>query len=209
MEGNGFRTVIAGGGVAALEAALTLDELLGDRAETILLAPEPDFVYRPLAVAEPFGLGTAARIPLSQLAEEAGARVETGALERVAVEQKTAITADRVELPYDALLLTLGARPTQALAGALTYRGVRDTDAFGAILRELEAGQVESVAFAVPTAAGWPLPLYELAVLTAWHARRGGLDVRLALVTHEERPLGLFGARASEAVRRADRKSVV
>ena len=57
MEHNEFSVLIAGGGVAALEAALTLREVGEGRARIELLAPEPSFWYRPVAVAEPFGLG--------------------------------------------------------------------------------------------------------------------------------------------------------
>src|SRR3954454_20013430 len=44
-----FRVLIAGGGVAGLEAALALRDLAGDRVAVTLLAPGPDFVYRPFA----------------------------------------------------------------------------------------------------------------------------------------------------------------
>ena len=203
MEDRRHRTIVVGGGVAALEAALTLRELLGERADTLLLAPESDFVYRPLAVAEPFGLGTATRMPLAELAGEAGADLHEGTLDRVAVTHKTAITAGGDELRYDALLITMGARQSQALAGSLCYRGPRDSEAFRALLQELESGRVASVAFAVPAAVNWALPLYELALLTAWHAERAGVaDVEISVVTHEEEPLGLFGARASRSVAR-------
>jgi sulfide:quinone oxidoreductase len=50
--------VIAGGGVAGLEGLLALHSILRDRVGLTLIAPDRDFVYRPLAVAEPFGLGT-------------------------------------------------------------------------------------------------------------------------------------------------------
>jgi sulfide:quinone oxidoreductase len=48
------RVLIAGGGVAALEATLALRALADERVAITLVAPESDFVYRPLAVAEPF-----------------------------------------------------------------------------------------------------------------------------------------------------------
>ena len=48
--------VIAGGGVAGLEALLALHRALEAGARLTLIAPDPDFTYRPLAVAEPFGL---------------------------------------------------------------------------------------------------------------------------------------------------------
>ncbi|MGH3018745.1 MAG: hypothetical protein ACRDNR_01095, partial [Gaiellaceae bacterium] len=65
--------VIAGGGVAALEGALALRELAGDRVDVELLAPETHFWYRPLAVAEPFELGEPTRVELSELAARAEA----------------------------------------------------------------------------------------------------------------------------------------
>ena len=48
------RILIVGGGIAGLEAALALADLAGDRARLSLLAPERDFVYKPLTVEEPF-----------------------------------------------------------------------------------------------------------------------------------------------------------
>ena len=68
-----MRVLIAGGGVAALEAALALQALAEERVSVELLAPEPHFWYRPLSVAEPFGLGEAQRFELSELAPKAGA----------------------------------------------------------------------------------------------------------------------------------------
>jgi hypothetical protein len=53
--------LIVGGGVAALETLMALRDLAGDRVRVTLVAAEPDFVYRPMAVAEPFGLGGGTR----------------------------------------------------------------------------------------------------------------------------------------------------
>jgi len=57
--------LIAGGGVAALEAALALRALAEERVSVELLAPDPHFWYRPLAVAEPFELGEVRHFELS------------------------------------------------------------------------------------------------------------------------------------------------
>src|SRR4051795_10254370 len=54
--------LIVGGGPAALEAALRLHRIAGDRVSTTLLAPGTDFTYRPLSVLEPFAAGRA-RVP--------------------------------------------------------------------------------------------------------------------------------------------------
>jgi sulfide:quinone oxidoreductase len=66
---------IAGGGVAGLEGLLALHSILRDRVRLTLIAPDRDFVYRPLAVAEPFGLGHALRIPLTRFADDVGAEL--------------------------------------------------------------------------------------------------------------------------------------
>ena len=49
--------LIAGGGIAGLEAMLALSELADDRVDIELLTPSDEFVYRPMLVAEPFGSG--------------------------------------------------------------------------------------------------------------------------------------------------------
>jgi sulfide:quinone oxidoreductase len=42
-----FHVLIAGGGVAGLEAALALRELAAEQVATTMIAPDPEFVYRP------------------------------------------------------------------------------------------------------------------------------------------------------------------
>jgi sulfide:quinone oxidoreductase len=102
---------------------------------------------------------------------------------------------------YDVLVVACGTRALPALAGALTFRGPADVEAFRTLLTELEAGVVGRVVFALPRRAGWPLPLYELALLTAARVREQGLQVELTLVTHERAPLAALGPEASDAVR--------
>ena len=67
-----FKVVIAGGGVAALEAVLALRELGGERFEVTLLAPDEEFAYRPMAVREPFAYSAAERHDLSAIAADLG-----------------------------------------------------------------------------------------------------------------------------------------
>ena len=195
------RVVIAGGGVAALEAALTLQGLGEDRFEVELLAPEPHFWYRPLAVAEPFELGEPHRFELGELAARAGATHLLGALASVDVSRHEALTAAGAALPYDALLLAFGALPGPSVHGALTFRGPADTDAVRGLLADAAAGSVRRVAFAVPRGAVWSVPAYELALLTrSWLQARDLPDVGVALVTPEDEPLQVFGRRASVVV---------
>jgi sulfide:quinone oxidoreductase len=196
------RVLIAGGGVAALEAALALRELGEGRVSVEMLAPEPEFWYRPLAVAEPFDLGEVRHFDLAELAAAAGATFSLGALSGVDAGRRLAKTSAGGSVPYDVLLVACGAVPTPAVPGALTFRGPADTEKIRTLLEEIVAGQVGQVAFVVPWGAVWSLPIYELALMTAAYLAERGLDrVELALVTPEEEPLQLFGRAGSEAVR--------
>jgi sulfide:quinone oxidoreductase len=196
------RVLIAGGGVAALEAALALRAVADERVAVELLAPEPDFWYRPLSVAEPFHLGAASHFELSELAGAAGATFSPGTLVSVDAQRHLAHTTPGGTLGYDMLLIACGAVPTPAVRGALTFRGPADAEKVERLLAEIEAGSVRRVAFAVPAGAAWNLPGYELALMTAaWVAERRIAGVELALVTPEAEPLELFGREASDAVR--------
>jgi sulfide:quinone oxidoreductase len=196
------RVVIAGAGVAALEATLALRAAAADRVDIELVAPETRFWYRPLAVAEPFGLGDVLSFELPHLAAEAGAQFTPGEITAVDAAAHVARTASGAELPYDVLLITTGASPRPAVAGALTFRGPADTDLIRGLLRELDRGDVRRVAVAVPLGAVWALPAYELALLIAGYADARQIeDVQVALVTPEEEPLQLFGSAASAAAK--------
>jgi sulfide:quinone oxidoreductase len=197
---GGLRVLIAGGGVAGLETLLALRSLAGDLVDLELLAPEPEFWYRPLAVAEPFDVGRAHHFELAEIAESAAARFTLGQLASVEADANLARTGHGAEINYDALVIACGALPRPALAGALTFRGPADSDAFRHLLAEADSGSIRSIAFAIPAPVGWPLPLYELALLTATHLAERRKEVELALVTPEAAPLSLFGQAASDAV---------
>ena len=199
MSPNPTEVLIVGGGVAGLETLLALSDLAGDRVHVSLLAPEPDFVYRPLGTAEPFSLGHPARRPLSEIADELGAAlIADGLAEALPATRQVRCTSGAV-LSYDVLVLALGA-VTEPLEHATTFAGDGAREAMGGVLADLEQGHSKSVAFVAPS-AGWTLPLYELAILTAREVWSMGMDdVRFSLVTPEERPLGVFGEYASTAV---------
>jgi sulfide:quinone oxidoreductase len=202
LRNSTLSVLIAGGGVAALEAALALRALAEERVSVELLAPEPQFWYRPLAVAEPFGLGEVRQFELSELAAAAGATFSPGALTDVDAGSKLAQTSAGSAVRYDVLLVACGAVPTPAVPGALTFRGPADTEKIRQLLGEIVAGQVERVAFVVPWGAVWSLPIYELALMTAAYLDDRGVErVELLLVTPEDEPLQLFGRAASDAVR--------
>jgi sulfide:quinone oxidoreductase len=203
-EGRGGapgRVLIAGGGVAALEGLLALRELAGSKVEIELMAPEPEFVYRPLAVAEPFGAGPPARFDLEGICSEHGAAFRRDALRELDSAARLARTAGGAEVGYDALLLAIGAIGVEDLPGALTFGGTADAAAYEELLGELEVGTVRRVLYVVPEGVFWPLPLYELALMTAADLERKGVEgAELRVATHEPRPLSAFGRRASNEI---------
>ncbi len=201
MKSESLRVVIAGGGVAALEATLALRALAEDRISIELIAPEPDFVYRPLSVGDPFLVGETRRFPLAPLVDSAGGVLRAGRVTGVDPGERFVETEDGEHVPYDALLVALGASGREALPNALTFGGPESNDALKGVLEEVLDGAVHRIVFALPAGVTWPLPLYELALLTgSFLMDHGTSGVELALVTPEEEPLAVFGREASEAI---------
>ena len=195
-----FRVVVAGGGVAGLESLLALHDLASGLVSLTLVSPEPDFVFRPMAVAVPFSRGHAKRHPLTAVARETDAELVRARVTEVDAAGREAVLDDGTRLPYDALLVAVGARGEPALKHALTWTPETDHELFGGLLRDIEEGYAKSVAFIVPPVVSWPLPAYELALMTAWESQGMGADVEVAVYTPEGAPLGLFGHAAAEAL---------
>jgi sulfide:quinone oxidoreductase len=193
--------VIAGGGVAGLEALLALHAMAGDSVRLSVVAPDPEFSYRPLAVAEPFALGHAHRVPLSRFAEETSAELVIDAVVEVDDGGGEVRLRDGRVLGFEALLLAPGGRAAAGLEGATTWWPGGDSDDYRGLLRDIDEGYTKRLAIVVPPGAVWPLPAYELALMTAGEARQMGHDdVQVIIVTPERGPLSLFGQEAGAAV---------
>ena len=192
--------LVAGGGPAALEAALALRARASRTATVRLLAPEPTWRYRPLSVVEPFAAGQAREYPLERLAA-IGISVIPDALAEVDAASRTIRTGSGDRLSYDALIVATGASSQRSTPHAITFAGSGDADAMHGLLQDMEGGWCERIAFVAPAGAAWTLPLYELALQTAERARDLCLHrVAVTVVTHEGRPLEVFGPRAADAV---------
>jgi sulfide:quinone oxidoreductase len=193
--------VIAGGGVAAVELALALGDLAGDRVRLTIIAPEPDFELRSLRTAEPFAHDHVRRRALSDLAEQVGAELVPERIVRVDPDEHRVLAGDRT-IAYDALVVAVGARRVTAFQKALTFTGDTSSIDYNGLLADIDEGYAQTVSFVVPPGATWPLPLYELALMTAREARSVGIDnLRLQLVSPESSPLAIFGPKASHAMR--------
>jgi sulfide:quinone oxidoreductase len=195
-----FKVVIAGGGVAALEAALALRELGAERIEVTLVAPNEDFVYRPMTVREPFAYSAARRYGLAEIAADIGAGLIAERFASLDAARQVARTESGAELHYDAILLALGARPHARFPAAVTLDDTRLDELIGGLLEDVDGGYVHHLAFVIPARVAWPLPIYELALMTARRAYEMSVDVAVTIATPEEQPLVIFGAGASSAV---------
>ncbi len=199
-QSDKLRVVIAGGGVAALETALALAQLAGERTDVTLIAPGAEFSYRPLSVREPFAYGAARSYPLSRIARDAHATLLVDELGFVDPDKHTVHTEGGRALEYDALVLALGARATARYKHALTIDDRRLDEALHGLIQDVEGGYVHSLAFVAPGRMAWPLPLYELALMTAARAYDMGVELATTIVTPEDSPLAIFGPSASESV---------
>ncbi len=200
-DGMPPRVVVVGGGVAAMEAVLALRALAGMRVELELIAPDPDLRYPPLEVVEPFGLAPP-RIGLSAALALLGVRHRLERASFVDTNEQRVRTSTEALVPYEALVLALGARALPPMEGALTFGGSEASRQLAELIEESIAGRVAHILFAVPAGVAWPLPLYELAMLTVHRLRSQGCgSTRVAIVTPERVPLALFGGRASGHVR--------
>ena len=192
---NNPRVVIAGGGVAALEACLALRERLAAAdLDITLLSPGSRFDYRPLSVLQPFRGISRWSVALSTFAADQDVTLVHDALTAVGPRARVAVTGSGAEIPYDLLLIATGGHAADAVHGALTFRGPGE----GQAIRELLAAQPGTLVFAAPAGSSWPLPLYELALLSAAELRRHGAATEVRVTTPEDAPLSLFGQAASD-----------
>src|SRR5215208_7732691 len=113
--------LIVGGGVAGLEALLGLRAMAGDRVRLTLAASDREFTYRPLAVAEPFALGHAYRVPLSQFTDAAGAELVVDATVGIDDASGKVHLRDGGDRSFDGLIVAPGARAVSGVEGAVTW----------------------------------------------------------------------------------------
>jgi sulfide:quinone oxidoreductase len=185
--------LIAGGGVAALEAMMALRALAGDRVDITVLTPGQSFHYRPMAVAEPFSIAHARRVELATIAADFEARLVAGELVAVEPEEHAAVTRSGDRIEYDALVIACGTQVRPAMPGAVTIDDRNLGATLHGLVQDVEEGYVKEIAFVANANAFWPLPLFELALMTAQRADGMCVDVDISIISPEHAPLALLG----------------
>jgi sulfide:quinone oxidoreductase len=200
VSGSAARVVVAGGGVAGLEALLALRRAAAGLVDLTLLAPEPEFTYRPLAVLEPFVPGSMPTLSIAEVTAEHKVALVADALAAVRTAERVAVTRDGTRVPYDELVVAVGAQPQPVVEGGIVLGSPAHVPALAKLVEDVRTGAVRRVALVVPEGIAWTLPLYDLALqLGAERGPEGAPE--LVVVTAEESPLGAFGAEASADVR--------
>jgi sulfide:quinone oxidoreductase len=119
----------------------------------------------------------------------------------VDTDEQVAFTHGGRRLKYDILALATGASRIEPFAGALTFGTSGDAASeLRAVVADVLVRPEASIAFTLPSPSIWPLPLYELALMTAHELREHGSGATLRIVTPEDDPLGVFGPAARDAV---------
>jgi sulfide:quinone oxidoreductase len=195
-----FEVLIAGGGVAGLEAAFALQHLAADRVRVRVISVGTDFIYRPLSIGEPFNRSQAAHTPLRQLVEEAGAELISDALVHVDANARRVQLASGAELGYDALLVAAGANINPVHEHATGIDDARIDDLLHGLVQDIEQGYLHRLGVIIPSPPPWPLPAYELALMASERAWDMQVDLEVTLVTPEAAPLDVFGPVASRAL---------
>jgi sulfide:quinone oxidoreductase len=183
MSNARTRIVIAGGGVAGLEALLALHSRLHGLAELTLVAPEDVFAYRPLAAAAPFDGQPIPTVPLREVAAEHQTALVQDALAAVDPVAQVATLASGSTLPYDILVVATGALPQPVAANAIPLSGPADVPALTQLVERARSGDARRIALVVPPGVGWTLPLYEIALQLGAERALDGQRPQLVLVT--------------------------
>jgi NADH dehydrogenase FAD-containing subunit len=174
------KILVAGGGVAGLEAVGALQTVAPGRFDIELVTPQRHLTSRTLTAGPPFLRATAERTELTAIAAERGVRLTRDALELVEPRAHEVLTQGGARRSYDVLVLALGTRPARSVDGAMSFRGPQDLAALTAAL-----DAVTSVAYIAPSESMWTAPLYELAVQTVVWAADRGAALEVLVVTAE------------------------
>ena len=118
-----------------------------------MLAPNEEFVYRPMTVREPFAFAPPAATRWRRSSPTPAPSCCAGELDYIEPEQARDSHQGRQAIEYDALVLALGARAVPRYGHAITIDDRRMDETLHGLIEDIEGGYVDSLAFVSP--AGW------------------------------------------------------
>ena len=146
---SGFRVVIGGGGIAAVEGCCVCGASSGTTSRSQSSRPEPELRYRPLA-SRSRSPARGASLPARADRHRDGAQLVRDALEWVDADAQVVHTAAGAVVRYDALLLAVGARSVAPFEHVTTFDDANADDTYRGIVRDIEGGYAKAVALIVP-----------------------------------------------------------
>jgi len=155
-----------------------------------VLAPDAELTPRPASVAAPFGFGLPNALPFDAIRRHARFNLHRGTLARVEADAHTVVDRSGEPIRYDKLLIAVGALARPALEGAISFGGPADVKAVGLALED-----TARLAFVVPSASGWTMPVYELAIMAATELRSRGASPRSPSSPRSRRRSGCSASR--------------
>lgn len=190
----GARIVVLGGGFGGITAALELRKLLGGEPTIALIDRRPAFVMGLRKLWVLTGRGTLAEgtRTLSALRER-GVDVRQGTVERIDAASRT-VTADTGTVPYDYLVIALGAEPRPDLVpgfspAAFNLYDAADVERLAARVKTFTKGRIVVGILGVPYKCP-PAP-YEAAMLLADHFQQRGLGQAVQITAFTPQPMSL------------------
>lgn len=205
--------VVAGAGMAGIEAALALRAFAGDGAAAVTVVdPGGRFAIAATAAGSAFDIAPSVDLPLSRVVACAGATLRRSRVVAVDARRRLAMLAGGELLGFDTLIVAVGARLAPLLPEGLNFRGHSDVGELRSlvqwVLAHAERGGKADLVVVIPAGCAWPLAGYEIALmarellLAAGH----GNACQVAVITAEDAPLAAFGPRAVRAAVRALRR---
>ena len=200
--------LIAGAGVAGLETLVAVRRLAPHEVAPTLIAPDDTFSLRALSVFEPFGYEPARRYPLAEVTGALDAGRRRDAVAAVDRARREVRLRSGTVVPYDVLVLAVGAVPYPAFDHGILFDYARNREAVDAMLRDSplgpgglgRGGRAAAQPLDAPGVRARVPPRSPVGQ-AAPGAGAVGRELAVTLVTAEPEPLAAFGAPAGDMIR--------
>jgi sulfide:quinone oxidoreductase len=206
------RVLVLGGGFAGLETSFLLRMRAGRDVDLTLVTEGENFLFKPNTIYIPFGADPDSfLVPLRKPAYKQHVNLVQGRVREVDADRKLVSLEDGSAHSYDFLVIGTGAamRPQEVSGLAEHAASIWTPETMAELGRRLEtlrlraeAGEEQTVLFAVPPNNKCSGPLYEIVFMLETWLRRKGLRDRVKIVhsTFEQSFIQAFGPRLHEVV---------